>query len=155
MVRAWRIVKARYADAAFDGEGARLLGGRWNSPGTAMVYTSDSPALAALELLVGLDDASFLYGFVLRGVEIPERSIATLDPALLPASWQTSPAPPELARLGDDWIRSGRSAALRVPSAVVPQQTNLLLDPRHRDFATLRFGPPESFRLDRRLLRRR
>lgn len=155
MVRAWRIVKARYAAAAFDGEGARLHGGRWNSPGTPMVYTADSPALAALELLVGLDDAAFLPGFVLRTVEIPESEVEALDPARLPANWQANPAPRALPRIGDDWVRAGRSVALRVPSAVVPQQTNLLLNPRHPDFTALRFGVPESFRLDTRLLRRR
>lgn len=153
MTRAWRIVKAKYSAAAFDGEGARLFGGRWNSPGTAMIYAADSPSLAALELLVGLDDASFLSSFVLRSVDIPDAAIADLKANLLPANWRSYPAPPALARQGDAWIRSSSSLALRVPSVVVPQQSNLLIHPGHPDFRSLVFGAPEPFHLDPRLLR--
>ena len=60
MTRAWRIIKSRFAAEAFSGEGARLYGGRWNSPGTAMVYTAGSVSLATLELLVHLDNTSVL-----------------------------------------------------------------------------------------------
>lgn len=153
-MRAWRIVKAKYAAAAFDGEGARLYGGRWNSPGTAVIYAADSPSLAALELLVGLEDASFLSSFVLLPVDIPEPAITDLQPNLLPANWRSYPAPPALARQGDAWIRAATSLALRVPSVVVPQQSNLLIHPGHPDFRSLVFGAAEPFHLDRRLLRR-
>lgn len=154
MPTAWRIVAEKYAATAFDGEGARLHGGRWSSPGIAMVYTSDSPSLAALELLVGLNDASFLSRFVLRGIEVPDASVADLDRSLLPPDWRAYPAPPRLARLGDSWIRAKSSLALRVPSAVIEQQWNLLLDPTHPDFASLSTGPAIAFELDQRLVPR-
>lgn len=154
MTRAWRIVKAKYAAAAFDGEGARLYGGRWNSPGTAMIYTADSPSLAALELLVGLEEASFLSGFVLVPVDMPDEAIAEVETSQLPADWRAYPAPPALARQGDAWVRGATSLALRVPSVVVPQQSNLLLNPGHPDFRSLVLGAPEPFHLDSRLLRR-
>ena len=154
MTRAWRIVKAKYSAAAFDGEGARLYGGRWNSPGTAMIYAADSPSLAALELLVGLEDAAFLSSFVLLSVDFPDPAIVDLKTDQLPADWRSYPAPPALARYGDAWIRAATSLALRVPSVVVPQQSNLLIHPKHPDFRSLVFGPPEPFHLDPRLLRR-
>ncbi len=65
MVTAWRIVKSRVSTAAFDGEGARLFGGRWNSPGVPAVYASESRALALLEVLVGLGDTTQLDAYVL------------------------------------------------------------------------------------------
>lgn len=131
-----------------------MYGGRWNSHGTAMIYAADSPSLAALELLVGLDDAAFLSSFVLLSVDIPDPAIVDLPPDLLPANWRSYPAPPALARQGDAWIRASASLALRVPSVVVPQQSNVLIHPKHPEFRSLVFGPPEPFHLDPRLLRR-
>lgn len=149
----WRIAKAVHAATAFDGEGARLYGGRWNSPGVAMVYTSDSPALAALELLTQLNDATRLPRFVLVEAEVPAAAVETLDVATLPPRWRSYPAPPELQVLGDAWVKSGRSLALRVPSAVLPRQSNCLLNPAHPQFAKVRLGRAEAFDFDLRLLR--
>lgn len=118
-----------------------------------MIYAADSPSLAALELLVGLDDTAFLSSFVLLSVDIPDPAIVDLPPDLLPANWRSYPAPPALARQGDAWIRAATSLALRVPSVVVPQQSNLLIHPGHPDFRSLVFGAPEPFPLDPRLLR--
>jgi RES domain-containing protein len=120
-----------------------------------MVYTADSPSLAALELLAGLNDPSFLLGFVLLSLELPDTAVIDLDSDLLPPNWQSFPAPPELPRLGDTWAKAKASLALRVPSAVIPQQSNLLLNPQHERFSSLDFGPPEPFRFDERLLKRR
>jgi len=119
-----------------------------------MIYAADSPSLAALELLVGLEDASFLASFVLLSVDIPDPAIVDLKMNLLPANWRSYPAPPALASQGDAWIRSSTSLALRVPSVIVPQQSNLLIHPQHPDFSTQVFGSPEPFHLDPRLLRR-
>jgi RES domain-containing protein len=120
-----------------------------------MVYTADSPSLAALEVLVGLGDASFLPGYVLCSVEIPDAAVETLDPKALPASWQSYPAPPELQRIGDAWLKERQSLALRVPSVVVPRQPNFLLNPAHKAFAKLRVGKAEPFVFDERLMKRR
>ena len=119
-----------------------------------MIYAADSPSLAALELLVGLEDAAFLSSFVLLSVDIPDPAIVDLKTDQLPADWRSYPAPPALARYGDAWIRAATSLALRAPSVVVPQQSNLLIHPKHPDFRSLVFGPPEPFHLDPRLLRR-
>ena len=152
-VTAWRIVKARHAANAFDGEGARVDGGRWNSPGTPLVYTSESAALAALELLVHLGRGSILGAYVLIACTFEEALVEHLDPRRLPRNWRSYPAPPELQLLGDEWVRSGTSAVLQVTSAVIASDSNYLLNPRHRDFQNIRILRPQTFELDPRLFK--
>lgn len=150
-ITAWRIVKARYAANASDGEGARLEGGRWNSPGFPVVYTSGSAALAALEMLVHLGRRSVLGAYMLIGCSFDETLVSRLDPKRLPRQWRSYPAPPELQAIGDEWVRSGSSAAIQVPSAVVPTEANYLLHPRHPDFERVHVHPPRPFDIDLRL----
>jgi RES domain-containing protein len=151
MPTAWRIVKASKAASAFDGEGARLHGGRWNSPGTAMVYGAQHESLAVLEVLVHLQASALLTAYATVPVEFSERAVETVDPATLPRNWRHSPAPSALQALGDQWAAEGRSAVLRVPSAIVPREWNYLLNPAHAGFRRLRIGDPEAFRFDARL----
>jgi RES domain-containing protein len=155
MPRAWRLVKARHAAGAFDGEGARLHGGRWNSPGTRVVYVSSSRSLAALELLVHLEIAEALEHYAVIEVRIPAQSITRLDPRRLPLDWRSDPPPAALRALGDAWVRAARSVALEVPSVVVPDETNYLLNPAHPSFRRIAIGKPQPFRYDARLTRRR
>ncbi len=155
MPRAWRLVKARLAARAFDGEGARLHGGRWNSPGTRVVYVSSSRSLAALELLVHLEIAEALEHYGVIEVRIPAQAIARLDRRRLPPDWRSDPPPAALRALGDAWVQQSRSAALKVPSVVVPEETNYLLNPAHPSFQRIAIGRPRPFRYDARLGRRR
>src|SRR3990167_9051926 len=99
MPQGWRLVKARLSAHAFDGEGARLHGGRWNSPGTKMVYTSQSAALAVLELLVHLNNSAVLSSYVLFAAQFDDRLVTTLDRSRLPKHWRTFPAPRALQAL--------------------------------------------------------
>ncbi|HEX2163360.1 MAG TPA: RES domain-containing protein [Thermoanaerobaculia bacterium] len=154
MPQAWRITKSRLADRAYDGEGARRIGGRWNSKGVAMVYASASASLALLEVLVHVEDESLLPAYTLISAELDEDLIHRLDEAALPPDWRSSPAPPELREIGDAWAASRRSVVLAVPSVVVPWETNLLLNPSHPRFAELRIDAPRRFELDQRLRRR-
>jgi RES domain-containing protein len=149
---AWRLVKARHADSAFDGEGARLYGGRWNGVGTRVAYASDSAALAILEVLVHLQASAVLPSYSLVPVEIPAALVHPLAPEALPADWRRSPPSPEVRAVGDRWVRAGTSAVLRVPSAIVETEHNLLLNPAHPDFARLRIGEARPFAFDPRLL---
>lgn len=151
MTRVWRIVKRRHAERAFDGAGARRTGGRWNSPGVAMVYTAESASLAVLEVLVHLGTASPLPAYALAEAELDDALVARLDESDLPPDWRASPPPAALRRLGDEWVASGRSAALAVPSVVIPWETNVLLNPAHPDFAGVRLGEPQPFEIDARL----
>jgi RES domain-containing protein len=153
MVTAWRITKRKHARNAFTGEGAREFGGRWNNPGTAIVYTAQSQSLAALEMLVHLDSSELLQKYVLIGVEFDQSLIRPVDPSALPRHWRSDPPPPEARSIGDQWVFAGSSAVLQVPSALVPGENNFLLNPEHQDFARLRFGKPLAFRFDPRLQR--
>lgn len=152
MPTVWRIVKQRYAAQAFDGEGARRFGGRWNSRGVPVVYAACSRALAALELLVHVERSALLSAYVLIGCDVDDTLVDTLDPVTLPAHWHQSPAPHELARIGDIWVRAGESLALAVPSALVPDEPIYLLNPKHTQFDAMRVGVPQRFDLDIRFV---
>jgi len=149
-VRVWRLCKK--AHAVFDGEGARRAGGRWNRRGTSVVYASQSLSLAALELLVHADPLLLPGDLVAIPADVPEAlRIESIEAADLPREWRRYPAPEELADRGSDWARAGRSPVLSVPSAVVPQERNFLLNPAHPDFRRIRPGKPEPFAFDGRL----
>lgn len=152
-VTAWRITKRKYKDAAFTGAGARKYGGRWNSPGTAIVYTAETQSLAILEMLVHLETPDLLPEYVLIGVEIDESLVRELDRSKLPRNWRAQPAPLELRKFGDEWLAAGNSAVLRVPSALVPGESNFLVNPAHPDFSKLTIRDAISFALDERLAR--
>jgi RES domain-containing protein len=146
-----RLVKSRHAAKAFDGEGARLYGGRWSSPGTAVVYTSETVAVAMLEILVHVAYPPILDSYSRIEATFPDAFVE--DPADLPRDWNQSPPPTSTQAIGDTWARDRRSAALRVPSAVVPRAFNFLLNPDHPDFLHVVIGTPEPFTFDPRLLR--
>ena len=153
MITAWRIVKKRYAAHAFDGEGARLFGGRWNSPGVAVVYAASSRSLAALEMTVHLDRSMLLASFVLIPCEFAERLVTVVDHRTLPADWRRDPPPPSAAAIGDEWVRRAESAVLALPSAIIEQETNFLLNHAHPDFAAIRIGELQDFEFDKRLIK--
>ena len=146
---AWRIISRAYTDEAFDGEGARLYGGRWNSEGTAMIYLAGSLALATLEQLAHLSRTDLLKGQFMRfRVEIPRHAILELDEEALPSEWASNP---EATRpLGDRWTQAEDSLALRVPSAIVPEESNYLVNPRHPNMDDLQIGDPEPYVFDKR-----
>jgi RES domain-containing protein len=152
-MRVWRICKAEHAPMAFTGEGAMLYPGRWHHAGTAVVYCSESRALAALEQLVHLHRNRLPPHFVCFGVTIPV-GIAIRDVRIedLPAEWRYQPAPLELRDIGTRWAESGETVVLQVPSAVVPGEHNFLVNPRQPDFGRLTIGDAEPFEFDERLV---
>jgi len=152
MLTVWRVVTQRYADTAFSGEGARLYGGRWNPKGLAMVYTAQSQSLALLEMLV--QDAPLHASYVIIPVRVPEQIVAHIDQTTLPTDWRELSARNDLQQIGAAWIRSGTSAVLAVPSAVVPAEFNYLLNPAHPDYKLLEIGTHMEWLTDQRLMRR-
>ena len=153
-MRLWRLIKTKYASTAFDGEGARLHGARWNSPGTRVAYASSNSALAVLEVLVQMTGAGgILPGYSLVTATLPDDLVEHMSAADIPVDWDSSPVPPEVQAIGDAWIRSGRSLALRVPSAIVEGSHNILINPEHADFAQLVVESSVPFAFDPRLLR--
>lgn len=153
MIRtAYRLVRARHAARAFDGEGARRYGGRWNPVGTPAVYLASHRSLAVLEILANLERTDALAGFVFFEVRFDERAVERLELERLPANWRRAEPPSALARLGAAWAVEARSLLLEVPSAVVPPETNFVINPRHPEFGSLEIGDAEPFDLDARLL---
>lgn len=153
MITAWRLVKARHAGAVFDGEGARLHGGRWNSPGTRVAYASDSLALATLEVLVHLESTAVLQSYSVTAIRFAEDQIEALDLRSLPKNWRRYPTIPDNQAIGDLWVAEARSLVLRVPSAVIPSSANFLLNPLHPAFPSVTIDRPERFAFDPRLLK--
>ena len=149
MIRVWRIVKAKHAADSFDGEGARRAGGRWNSPGRAVIYTSATISLAVLEMLVHLGNSRILDAYLVIPASFDNAEVADVEN--LPGNWRYYPAPPSLQVIGDQWIESGRSLVLRVPSAVVNREFNYLINPAHEAFGTIEIEEPERFTFDSRL----
>ena len=147
----WRLLKTKHAAHAFDGEGARLYGGRWNSPGRPVIYLASNLALGVLEVLVHLEDTGPLPAYSQAQAEFDDELLETLDRASLPEDWALDPAPASTRTLGDAWLEDLRTVVLRVPSAVVHREWNYLVNPRHADFAGITFGELEPFRFDVRL----
>lgn len=150
-MQAFRIVKKRHALTAFSGDGARTYGGRWNFPGIPMVYAAQTRALAALESLAHFGGAERRMAFVTFEIEIPDRLAKRLDDTQLPRDWRSDEPGASTQALGSEWQRGAGSAALIVPSVLVPQEYNVLLNPEHPDIDKIMVAYPEPFTFDARL----
>ncbi|MEO8737813.1 MAG: RES family NAD+ phosphorylase [Edaphobacter sp.] len=154
-MKAWRITQRKHTKTAFSGEGARLYGGRWNSPGVPMVYVAQSQSLAVLEVLVHLDAPALLAKYVFIEVDFDPSLVIELDRSLLPKNWKADPVPRAVQTVGDRWASSGGSVVLRVPSALASEESNFLLNPLHPAFGKILVSRPQTFSFDSRLVRRR
>jgi RES domain-containing protein len=153
-MRVWRITKKNYAHSAFSGEGAKLFDARWNFAGVAMVYTSSSLALAAIEFFVHLDPNEAPASLVSVMAEVPDDLfVERVDINELPPDWRKIDNW-RLQQLGTDWIKSLSSVALIVPSAAVDGEWNALLNPLHPDFAKVRISAARPFHYDERMFKR-
>lgn len=151
----WRLSYAVHANNALDGEGARIVGGRWNRRGRRAVYLSEHLSAAILELLVHINLRRVPPLVAIR-VEVPSGT-AIYEPALadLPPDWRETPGPPDSTReFAEKWFAGGATALMRVPSVVVPEEFNYILNPDHASAGRLSVRAPEPFTLDRRLQRR-
>jgi RES domain-containing protein len=153
-MQVWRLCRAQFSPSAFDGEGAKLYGGRWNHKGQPMAYCSATLSLAVLEVLahhrapIPPQDFAAIPAVIQHGLKIE-----TIHASDLPTDWRDDPAPVRLQEIGSDWLRRLSSLALAVPSVIVPLEFNYLINPRHADFAQLVIGPPQTFHFDPRFLR--
>ncbi|MGH7794370.1 MAG: RES family NAD+ phosphorylase [Candidatus Binatia bacterium] len=149
-MRVWRLCSRRHR--RFDGEGARLYGGRWNHAGTSIVYTSGSLSLAALELFVHVDTDLAPAGLFVIPADIPEDvPVGTVDIAKLPRNWRSYPAPETLKDITTAWVKGSSTAVLAVPSAVIPSERNYLLNPKHPDFRRIGIQQAIPFEFDPRM----
>lgn len=146
----YRITRNTYAND-LSGTGARLYGGRWNNIGRAMVYTASSQSLAILEALVHLPTAIIPDDFCLITIEAPE-DIFVADTALFPPNWNAYPEPEILKRTGDFFLKQNEHLLMKVPSAIVKEEFNYLINPVHPKVAEVKILKTEPFTFDVRLL---
>lgn len=152
-MRVWRICREPYVEQALDGIGGLYTSGRWHMKGRPIVYTASSASLAALEVLDHVDPLTAPTDLRLLAIELPDDlSTEVIEPAMLPEDWSSLPAPAPLQTLGSTWLKSGRTAALKVPSAVITVERNVLLNPRHPDAQQIRITSDMAFSFDPRLL---
>ena len=146
----FRITSRQYAD--LSGEGGVYASGRWHTKGHPIVYTGGSRSLAVLEKLVHTDPADLPDDQVLITVEIADDvSFETISLAAVPPSW-TTPLDPSCMALGDAWLQRMSAAVLRVPSAVVPEEWNYLINPLQRDAKQVAITHVRPFQFDERLV---
>ena len=153
-ITAWRITKERHTKDAFSGEGAKLYGGRWNPPGYAAVYAADSLSPAILELIVHLEDDVDLKDFVAIPVEFDDTKVTILPKNKLPGNWSCLPVSNQTQDIGKEWLEEGKSLVLIVPSSVVPNDSNFVINPLHPDFPSLQKGTPHPLKIDPRVANR-
>jgi RES domain-containing protein len=149
-MQAWRIVHRNFAQ--MDGEGSARHPGRWNGPGQRTIYAGGSFAIAMLERLCYTGIGRVPATDVWLGIEVPDSMVEVFDPAVNPG-WDRARSAVAKA-FGVKWHAQGRSAALRVPSAVTKIDWNLVVNPEHPDFAAISWSAPQPVRWDSRLFRR-
>lgn len=147
----WRL--AREAHAALDGEGARLHGTRWTPRGTPAVYAASHLSLAALEYLAHIDAEDAPDDLVALRISVTDDAAElAYAPQSLPADWRRTPPPPECQAIGGEWAERGEALLLRVPSVLIPEESNVLVNPAHPAAAGVRLIGCRPFSYDVRLL---
>ncbi len=151
-MRIWRICRKPFARVPLDGRGGLIVAGRWHTPRRLITYTSESLALASLEVLVHCDVELLPSDLVAIEIDVPKVvKIGAIKVTDLPRSWRKHPAPQRLQEIGNDWLDRGSSAVLRVPSALVPTESNFLVNLLHPGFSKLRVVRRFKFSFDERL----
>ncbi len=150
----WRVARRRYCERPhepFDGIGASLSGGRWNSPKTLVAYASSSLSLATLEYLAHIDREDIPADIIRVSITFDDSDVETMREPY-PAGWNQVAPPAAARRVGDDWVRESRSLVLAVPSVLVPIEANFLINPSHPRRAHATVGELEDYPLDTRLI---
>lgn len=155
-MRIWRICRKAFARKPLEGRGGLVVAGRWHTPRRLVSYASESLALASLEVLVHCDVDLLPGDLVAVEIELPAKvRVHEVKASELPRSWRAHPGPRRLQEIGNRWLDEGRSTVLRVPSALVPTESNYLINPVHPTFRELRVVRRFSFSFDERLVGRR
>lgn len=152
----YRLSKERHRDQVFSGLGGLHADGRWTQRGRPVVYTSQSISLAVLEYALNYKRHGWLPPSVLARADIPDGvTVEAVSLSDLPDDWRNPDPPEALRRIGQDWLQRAATVCLKVPSAIIPEEANYLLNPLHPDFGKLNLSLPEVFYFDRRLARER
>jgi RES domain-containing protein len=151
-MRVWRIAQRKYALDRLCA-GAALYGGRWNPVGLPALYCGASIAICALEKFVHVGQAP-LPPLMLVAVDIPDRSgVFTPAANALPPGWDELPTSASAQALGREWLERGETLAMRVPSAILPEENNVILNPRHPEFAQVALSVVRPFSFDQRMFK--
>lgn len=134
-----------------SGEGASIYGGRWNSVGIKMIYTAKSISLTILEALVHLKLDFIPSSQYLLSIEAPEKEITEVSFNKIKVNWYKEPEYTQWK--GDQFIESGQALMLQVPSVIIPQENNVLINPLHKDFKKIKLISTELLQLDKRLIK--
>ena len=152
----FRLGKHVYRNQLFSGQGGLYASGRWTPRGQLVVYTSASISLAVLEYTVNYRRRGWVPATVLGRATIPASvRVESVSIDKLPANWFAAVAPMQLQTIGDTWLKRNETAVLKVPSAIVTEEWNYLLNPAHPDFRKTRISPSEPFDFDQRIARSR
>lgn len=151
MITVYRISSCPYIHD-LSGEGAFRYGARWNSPGTRMLYTAESAALAMLEALAHITMLPVQQSYCMVRLSLPDE-IGAIDLSQLPPDWKQQPPPDLLKQWGDAFIKEGRLLALKVPSVLVPDNFNFLINPAHPQFARIKKVAVTNISFDQRLFK--
>lgn len=149
-IRLYRLAAAKYAQD-LSGEGARLYGGRWNKKGTPCIYAAESRALALLEYSVNVDIYEIPRALRLLTIEAAATSIHSIDIAALPGNWQVVPAPKQTQEFGNRLLEAKEHLLIKIPSSVVSQEFNYLINPLHPLAGKLKVISSEDFVFDLRI----
>lgn len=154
-MRVYRICKEEHGKSgqqAMSGDGGLHASARWHTRGRRIIYTATSTPLAILEIAVNLIKPKIIPRYVVIEVDLPDNNVIDLPAGMLPKGWDASSADPLISRaIGDKWLIEEASLALRVPSVVVPDQYNVLINPLHSKFSLVTFSEPCPFPFDARI----
>lgn len=147
----YRISNCKYA-RDISGTGAKMFGGRCNSVGTPMHYMAENRALAALEVLVNIDNVSDTSQLCLSIFELSDESIEFCNLNQLPKNWRAYPSSFELQKIGDEFVKTNKYLLLRVPSAIIEDEFNFLMNVNHPLAENIKILEIKPFSFDNRLL---
>jgi RES domain-containing protein len=154
-VRLWRVCRGPYSAHPLDGRGGLYAAGRWHLKGTRIVYTSASLALAAWEFFVHVDPDLAPSDLCRIELDLPDDlAVEQLGESALPPRWRNIPGPETLRRLGSDWVQRAGTPVLKVPSAVIPGESNYLVNPEHPEAVKIEVVGQSDFAFDPRALKR-
>lgn len=151
-MKIYRISKCRFIND-LSGTGAALYGGRWNSKGNYALYTAETPSLALLESVVHISNIPAT-SYCMITLEIPDTKITEIKIDALPKNWQQQPPPDALKKFGDRFIAESKFLALKIPSVIIPEESNYLINPKHTDFKKIKLLSNRPISIDERLMKK-
>ncbi len=151
-MKVYRISRCEYI-TDLQGTGAAMYPGRWHSKGIYVLYTAATPSLSLLESVVHISNIA-VDAYCMICLSVPEDKIQVITAAKLPDNWFVNPPPDVLKSIGDTFARENKFLALRLPSAIMPEESNFLLNPNHSDFKKISVVYTRSVPIDERFLKK-